>query len=443
MKVSQLMLFGIFFIGISSIDAQEKTSLTLDEAIHLAWTKSNKVSLANTKVNTKKNELQSVKNNRYPDLKVSGQYQRLTNASIDLKINKNNTATAEPLPVVNQLMLGQVNASLPLFAGFKIQNSIKAYDNMYQAETASALQTKEEVAMMVVNYYASLYKAQKTVEILKENQKSAQQRVADFLQLEKNGIIPRNDLLKAQLQASKIQLSLDGAISDLNIVNIELISLLKMDSKTKLEIKESDFADFQVSNIPANEELALENRPDLESIRLQEKASLANVQIAKSGYYPSISIIGGYTMLNLQNIITVQNAMNIGVGVSYDLSGILKNGTNVRIAESRALEIHNSEMMLTDDIKIQVQKAIEGYDLALKQELVYDQAVEQASENYRIIKDKYDNGLSDTNDLLEADVEQLGSNINKTLARANVIQKYYELLSVSGQLNQTFNLSKI
>jgi hypothetical protein len=27
--------------------------------------------------------------------------------------------------------------------------------------------------------------------------------------------------------------------------------------------------------------------------------------------------------------------------------------------------------------------------------------VEQASENYRIIKDKYDNGLSDTNDLLK------------------------------------------
>jgi hypothetical protein len=54
----------------------------------------------------------------------------------------------------------------------------------------------------------------------------------------------------------KIQLSLDRAISDLNIVNIELVSLLKMDSKTKLEIKESDFADFQVGNIPTNEELA-------------------------------------------------------------------------------------------------------------------------------------------------------------------------------------------
>lgn len=441
MKVSQLMLFGIFFIGISSIEAQEKTSLTLGEAIHLAWAKSNEVSLANTKVNTKKHELQSVKNSQYPDLKISGQYQRLTQASIDFKINK--SSDAQPLPVVDQLMIGQVSASLPVFSGFKIQNTIKAYDNMYQAETAAAMQTKEEVAMMVVNYYASLYKAQKTVELLKENQKSAKQRVSDFLELEKNGIIPRNDLLKSQLQVSKVQLSLDRAISELNTVNFELLSLLKMDAKTKLEIKESDFADFLMTNIPTNDELALGNRKDLESVRLQEKASLANVQMAKSGYYPSISIIGGYTALDLKNVITVQNAMNIGVGVSYDLSGILKNGTNVKIAESKALEIQNSETMLTDYIKIQVQKAIEDYDLALKQDLVYDQAVEQASENYRIIKDKYDNGLSDTNDLLEADVEQLGSNINKTLARANVIQKYYELLSVSGQLNQTFNLSKI
>lgn len=441
MKVSQLMLFGIFFIGISTIEAQEKTSLTLDEAIHLAWAKSNEVNLANTKVATKKYELQSVKNKRYPDLKISGQYQRLAKASINLKLNQ--SSTSDPVPVVDQLLIGQVNASLPLFAGFKIQNSIKAYDNIYQAETASAMQTKEEVAMQVVNYYASLYKAQKTVELLKENQKSAQQRVDDFLQLEKNGIIPRNDLLKSQLQLSKVQLSLDRAISDLNIVNFELVSLLKMDSQTKLEVRESDFANFQMNNVPVNEEPALENRKDLEAIRLQEKASLANILIAKSGYYPTISLIAGYTALDLKNVLTVQNAMNFGVGVSYDLSGILKNGTNVKIAESKALEIQNSGEMLTDYIKIQVHKAIEDYDLALKQDLVYNQAVQQASENYRIIRDKYDNGLSDTNDLLEADVEQLGSNINKTLAKANVIQKYYELLSVTGQLNQTFNLSKI
>jgi outer membrane protein TolC len=442
MKVSQIVLFGIFLSGISSAVAQDKTSLTLDEAINMAWLKSNEISLANTKVATKKYELQAVKNERYPNLKISGQYQHLTKATIDLKLNNNGTCTQQT-PVVDQLLLGQANAMLPVFAGFKIQNSIVALDNIYQAETANAQQTKEEVALQVINYYARLYKAQKTVELLKENQKSTKQRAVDFTALEKNGIIPRNDLLKAQLQVSKVQLSLDRAASDLKNVNFELISLLKLSSITNLMIRESDFANFQMNNIPANETTALESRKDLEAVRLQEKASIANIKVAKSGYYPQVTLIGGYTSLGLKNVVTVQNAINIGVGFSYDLSGILKNGTNVKIAQSKALELQNAESMLTDYIKIQVQKAIEDYDLAIKQDIVYDEAVEQASENYRIIKDKYDNSLSDTNDLLEADVEQLGSKINKALARANVIQKYYELLSVSGQLNQTFNLSKI
>ncbi len=440
MKVSQFMLFGIFFIGISSVEAQEKTSLTLNEAINLAWTKSNEVTLANTKVKTKKYELQSTKNSQYPDLKLSGQYQRLANASVDFKLNQSNSA--QQLPIVNQLMVGQLNASVPVFSGFKIQNSIAVNENLYQAEMATASQTKEEIALRVIDYYTSLYKAQKTIELLKENQKSAQQRVKDFVELEKNGIIPRNDLLKSQLQVSKIQLNLDETYNNLKIINFYLVTLLKLNPETKLEIRESDFADFQITTIPTNDQLALENRKDLEAIRFQGKASEANIKIAKGSYYPAIAIIGGYTALDLSNVITVQNAMNIGVGITYDLSAILKNGTLVKLAENKFLEVQNSEAMLTDYIKIQVQKSIEDYDLSLKQNEVYDQAVEQSSENYRIIKDKYDNGLSDTNDLLEADVEQLSSKINKALAKANTYQKYYELLSVTGQLSQTFNISK-
>ena len=70
---------------------------------------------------------------------------------------------------------------------------------------------------------------------------------------------------------------------------------------------------------------------------------------------------------------------------------------------------------------------------------VYTEAVGQADENFRIVKDKYDNGLSDTNDLLEADVEALGAKINQAYAKANVVLKYYELLEAAGQLTQSFN----
>lgn len=439
MKINHFLLLGIYFIGITSIKAQERTSLTLEEAIHLAWTKSNEVSLADSKVNSSKYELQSKKNSQYPDLKLSGQYQNLIKPNIDIKFGEGGTA----FPAGHQLLIGQLSANLPVFSGFKTQNNIKISENLYQAETATAQQTKEEIAMRVVNYYASLYKAQKTLELLKDNQKQAEQRVVDFTEMEKNGIIPRNDLLKSQLQVSKIQLSIDEMNNNLNVVNYYLVSLLKLPSETKLKINESDFINFQINNIPTDENLALDNRKDLEAVRFQEKASEAGVKLAKGAYYPSVTLIGGYASLGLQNVITIENAINFGVGVSYDLSGILKNNSAIKMAESKSNEAKNYKEILTDNIKVEVKKAIEDYNLALKQNEVYVEAATQSAENYRIVKDKYDNGLSNTNDLLEADVEQLSSKINKALARANIIQKYYELLSTTGQLSQTFNISKI
>lgn len=442
MKISPLFVFGILCWGTSTITAQEKTHLKLEDAVQLAWNKSNEIMLATSKVATKKFEWQASKNNQYPDVKASGQYQHLTSANIDFKANTNSGGALAAGPV-DRLMLGQVTAAVPVFAGFKIQNNIDLHDNLYLAETANSVQSKEEVALKVVTYYTSLYKAQKTIEILKENQKRAKQRVVDFTDLEKNGIIPRNDVLKSQLQVSKIQLAIDEATNNLNIVNFYLVNLLKLDTNTNIEILEQDFDHFQLNNVPTNEEPALLNRKDLEALRFQNKASQSNIKMAKAAYFPTIAILGGYTALDLHNVISVNNAMNIGLGISYDFTALLKNDVLVKIAESKANEVQNSEALLTDYIKVQVQKAIEAYQLAIKQDMVYAEAIDQATENYRIIKDKYDNGLANTNDLLEADVEQLTAKINKALGKTTIIQKYYELLSATGQLTQTFNPSKI
>jgi outer membrane protein TolC len=441
MKVSYLILFGGFFVGVSSITAQEKTNLKLEEAIQLAWTKSNEVSLANTKVDTKKHELQSVKNKQYPDLSISGQILALNEPTFTSRISTGGEGEAITPP--GYISVGQASLKMPLFSGFKIQNGIKLQDNLFQAENAMASKTKEDVAMRVINYYANLYKSQRTIELIKENQKSAEQRVTDFTALEKNGIIPRNDLLKAQLQVSKLQLSLDEALNNETVINYYLVTLLKLPTGTKLVVNENDLINFPKTEIPTDEKPAFENRKDLEAMQFQEKASENNLNMAKSNYYPVVALTGGYAAFNIQHVMQLENAMFLGLGVSYDLSGILKNGTEVKIAKSKSLEVQESQELLKDNIRVQVQQAITNYDLAVKQNIVYRQAVEQSTENYRIVKDKNENGLADTNDLLDADVEQLRSKISETISKVDVIQRYYELLSTTGQLSQTFNLSKI
>jgi outer membrane protein len=446
MKVNKYLLFGILFFGMISAEAQQKTNLSLKDAVTMALGKSNEVNLANAKASSRNYELQSVKNNQYPDFKLSGQYLRLTNADVNLKSSKETVSdpNAEPASSlsVNQLMIGQANISMPVFSGFKLKNSIAASENLYKSEIASAAFTSEETAMQVIEYYAGLYKVQKSIELLKESLKSSRQRVADFTDLEKNGIIARNDLLKSQLQVSRIQLSLDEAEKNERVINYNLISLLKLPESTQIEVN-PDNIDADIFSKPIQSETqALESRKDLEALKYAEKAGEYNIKVAKSGYYPSLSLIGGYAALDLQNVVTVSNAVNFGVGVSYNLSSVFKNTKEVKLAKSRAEELHRQESILTDKIKSQMVSAKENYDLSIKQNNVYNEAVEQASENYRIVKDKHDNGLSSTNDLLEADVEALTAKINVAYAQANMALKFYELLEASGTLTQSFNLTK-
>lgn len=442
MKSNPFLFAAIFLFGICAINAQEKTTLSLNEAVNIALAKSDEVNLANSKVNTKSYELESVKMNQYPDLKISGQYLRLTNADIRLRSSQETEdPDAEPTtsPKVNQLILGQANVTMPIFSGYKLRNSIKASENLYQSELANASYSKEEMAMKVVQYYADLYKAQKSVELFKESLKSSEQRVIDFKAMEQNGIIARNDLLKAQLQVSNTQLSLADAEKNVRLINYYLVTLLKLSPETQIEVSPDNVDPKLFSFAVQTENEALESRKDMQALLFAEKATEANIKVARSNYFPAVSFLAGYTALDLQNVVRVENAMNVGIGLSYNLSSIFKNGKEVKVAKSRNEEIKHQEAILTDYIKTQMVQAKENYTLSVKQDQVYTEAVAQASENYRIVKDKYDNGLSDTNDLLEADVEELGAKINLAYAKANVVLKYYELLEAAGQLTQSFN----
>jgi outer membrane protein TolC len=438
MQINKTLFLALLLLAFTKIQAQQKKLLTLKEAVEIALTNSDAAALAKTKVESSKLELDIIKNNRYPNVKASGQYLRLTNAKVDSNIQSNNGGSGSTAPLkIDQLILGQVNINMPIFSGFKLNNSINETKYMYEAETFTEKQSKEQIGLEVVELFASLYKAQQMVNLIQDNLKTVDQRVADFTAMEENGLIARNDLLKAQLQQSNVQLSLDNAKKNTSIANYKLIMLLKLPEGTEVEIDIEAVKRDMASNL---ENSGQGERNDLKSLELKKQAAESGIKIAKANYYPSLSLTGGYIAFDLNNVLTVSNAMNFGVGFSYDLSSIFKNSKNVKLAQSKTKEIEIALSLITDQIKEEVFQAQENYNLSLKQNLVYDKAVVQATENYRIVKDKYDNNLSDTNDLLEADYQQLLAKINQALSKADVAQKYYELQFASGKLTSSLNI---
>ncbi len=440
MPINSKLLLATLLLVCGSTLAQEKKLLTLKEAVALALSNSDASTLAKTKVTTSQLEWETVKNNQYPSLKASGQYLRLSSAHVNSNIQSNSASGSSAAPLkVDQLVLGQLNASIPVFNGFRLKNAISESESLYKAETFTEKHTNEEIGLDVVELFANLYKSQQMILLTEENLKTAQQRVKDFTAMEENGLLTRNDLLKAQLQESTLQLAIENAKKNAAVTNYNLTTLLKLPTTTTIEID----IEAVKKDMASNQNLTTEGeRNDLRALELKKKAVESGIKMAQANYYPSLALTGGYIAFDLNNVLTVTNAMNVGLGVSYDLSSIFKNGKQVKLARSKAKEAEVATSLLGDQIKEEVFQAQQNYTLSLTQSAVYDKAVQQATENYRIVKDKYDNNLSNTNDLLEADYIALQSKINQALSKADIAQKYYELQFASGKLIPSLQLTQ-
>jgi outer membrane protein TolC len=273
----------------------------------------------------------------------------------------------------------------------------------------------------------NLYKAQQSQKLIQENQKRALQRVKDFKAMMDNGIIAKNDYLKAELQVSNYQIAYEEAVANEEILSYQLALLLKMDENSKFQINDSEMN--LLENLSNSNE-----RKDVRALTSQIEAAKNNVKIVKGNYFPAISLMTGYIAFDLQNVVTVSNAMNFGVGVSYDVSSLFKNNKEVKVAKSKVEELEYHLASLNDKVKIEIKSAETNFTLAKNQYKVYQEAVNQAIENFRIIKDKYDNGLADTNDLLDAETQQLQAQISEAYGKANILLKYMDLQAAQGTL---------
>jgi len=275
------------------------------------------------------------------------------------------------------------------------------------------------------------------VNLVRENLKQQQQRTTDFTNMEKNGLLARNDLLKAQLQQSNIEVALTQAESDLKVARINMNIMLGIPENSQYDVDTTFLAQAgpDGKSVAEWEQTALQRRKDAAALQAHEKAAYAGIKSAKGDYYPSLSLTGGYVAANIPNFLTVTNAVNVGVGLKYNLSSLWKTGSKVDDAKNELNAVKINEEMLADNIHVQVNEAYENYVVSTKKIEMYEKAIEQADENYRITKNKHENSLATTTDLLEADVAQLQAKLNYTTAKADAVVSYNKLLETAGVLS--------
>ncbi len=432
----RLSTLAISIMAAGSLHAQGTRVLTLDQVVEMSIKNSGQLKVDKAKVEEAVGYTHEMWNNHLPDLKTTGSYLRLNSPSVDLKVKLGSGSSSGSPVKVEQAAYAMVNASVPVFSGLRIKYGVASAKYLEQAAKLDVENDKAEVILNTANAFSALFKAREYVGLVKQNLKQQQQRVGDFTNLEKNGLIARNDLLKVQLQASNVELTLLEAENDLQITYTNVNLMLGLPEGTEVNPDTSGFHLADPGTLQQWELSAHTNRRDIAALSLREKAATTAIKSTKGEYYPGIAVTGGLIAVDVPNVLTVSNALNIGLGLQYNFGALWKTGAKVAQASARLHELKATEGMLSDRVRLEVTQAYQNYLLSLKKIDVYRKAMDQANENYRITKNKYDNNLVTTTDLLEADVAQLQAQLAALLSKADALVAYKKLQQTSGTLTK-------
>jgi outer membrane protein TolC len=434
---SLLIIFSLFSLQMT---AQEKKTLSLNEAIDLGLQNSKLLKINQAKIEEATAAAKEAVEKRLPDAKASASYLRVNAVNVDLKTKSNSGGggTTPPVeqPKVSQALYGLVNVSLPIYTGGKIRYGIESSKFLEKAAMLDAESDKDEVIQNTIEAFANLFKAKTAVRLVQENLNEAQQRTKELTGMEKNGLLARNDLLKSQLRESNMEYNLSDAENSWQLANVNMNLMLGLPTTTELVLDTANLGkkeDNRVLDDYLN--AARINRKDIEAIDLRKKAAESGVKSAKGDLYPSLALTGGYIGLDIPDFLSIPAAMNVGVGVSYNIGSLWKNKAKVQQAEARVKQLTFTEAMMDDNMQLEVNKSYLSLMTNRKQIEVSAKAVEQAEENYRIVKNKFDNSLATTTDLLDADIAQLQARLSYTLSRADAFVAYHKLLQTSGLLS--------
>lgn len=428
--MNKLLTAIILVVTFGVLSAQEKRKISLQEAVKLGIENSKYLKIDQAQIEESTANLLTAKNKQLPELTVSGSYLYLP---LEPNVNLEIPGLAGGGPKVSNVLYGSANLSVPIYAGGRIKYGIKSAEYLVEASKLNAENDKNAIAYNISQAYNNLFKANEVVKLLKENLASSQKRDESFIKLENNGVIARNDRLKAQLQTSNIELQLMEAQNNYSIANINMDLLLGLPDNTEIEV-DADYIGEDDLGKPDDYylNLARENRNDIKALDYQRKATALGTKSAKAEHLPSLAFTGGYVAADIPKLLTITNAVNVGVGIQYNLSNIWKKNSSYVQSKAKEQELAANNDLLNDNVTLEVKRDYQNDLYAHKKIDVYQRALEQAEENYRITLNKYNNGLETITNLLDADTARITANVNVVTSKADAALAHKKLLQTTG-----------
>ncbi|WP_143306870.1 TolC family protein [Chitinophaga vietnamensis] len=382
--------------------------------------------------------IKNAKAEKLPEVKADGMYGRVSN----LPIYEDGLLHAPAqYPVVHETYKFGADAYWNVYNGGKTNREI----SMAQTEHALAQEqqhlSEQEIRYKVAAYYLDIYRNRMYEKVMLRDIADREQELNEIRQLQKNGVVLKSDVLRAELKLSKQKMTL-LEIRNSIVIAVQRLNILTGDPDTTPVNIAMDTLALAASPERTYEDYLNDAYEHSFTMKISEKeTALSELKLkqVKANVLPRVGLFAEYGYAYPQILfypysVALYGLGQTGVKASLPISAFYLNKHK---KEEAALHLRQQEIEhadTRDQVREAVKAAYVRYTEALTRIQVANDNIAQAQENFRIVNNTYFNQLSLLTDLLDAETQLLQSRFDLTTAQVTAQLQYYQLLKATGNL---------
>ncbi|HLE41227.1 MAG TPA: TolC family protein [Nitrospirota bacterium] len=382
--------------------------LTLSRCIDIALRINPTIVAAVNTVDVNRSRVGESRSAYYPQISTSAQY------------TNNRPATATLFGARYDQYTGSVTLNQTIYDFGKTSSSVDVSKYNLASARSDLNTTQDTISLSVKQAYYGVLQARRNRDVAADVIKQFQLHLDQAQGFYEVGTKSKIDVIKAEVDLSTAKLSLINAENALKIAWVTLNNTMGVPDAPEYAIE--DNLSFQPYTVTLEEATgkAFENRPDLKSIIAKRQAAEANISLARSGYYPTLS---GSASYNKAGVDVPPNQLdggwNAGVVLTVPLFSGFLTSHQVAEAKSNLYVLKANEESIRQQILLEVRQAYLNLQAAEASISTAELAARQAKENLDLANGRYSAGVGSPIEVSDAFATYVTAQANYTSALSN------------------------
>jgi len=425
-----LIVWAVVSTGV--VRAQESQApLTLEESIKIATQKSLTLNIATQGVAGSEFRRKEAITSFLPTWAGNYSWNR-SNQPILLGVSQGVLVTGGGSTPSKDIFNFNTSLNQPVFTGGLNSANYRFAKLGVDLSKAGVETAKLDLVLQVTVGYFTILRAEKFLAVAEQQVKNFEAQLEVTKAFFDVGIVPKNDVLQAEVQLANAKQNQVKAGNDLAAAKASFNTLLVREVNTPFEVVDIlAYKAFPLSFEQSLEE-AIQLRPEIKAAQLNIDQAKENVKIARSGFFPTVNLTAGYTRssddLDLSGGGNFNNQWQVGASASFTLWNWGKTAFQVGENKVKVSQAEDSKTQLVLSITLAVKDDYLNMLAAEKNIGTAEKAVEQAEENMRMFEERYRYQVATQTDVLIAVtlVAQARTNYYGALSDFNVAKAQLE-----------------